>query len=136
MGDVGVVSLVERRRRWTVAEKTALLAEVEAEGGKVKVVARRRGISESLIYNWRSAWKMATASMRSPPSIEFTPIGVVGDTAAETSTPETLSPTSAHSEDRTGGIEITLPNGTRIRVDGSVGEKALFRVLRALKGST
>jgi len=29
-------------RRWRAAEKAALLAEVEAEGGRVAVVARRR----------------------------------------------------------------------------------------------
>jgi hypothetical protein len=35
--------------------EVALLAEVETEGGKVAVVARWHGISESLLYNWRSA---------------------------------------------------------------------------------
>ncbi|MGB8840640.1 MAG: hypothetical protein WCC64_06190 [Aliidongia sp.] len=37
-------------------EKTALRAEVEAEGGKVAVVARRHRISDSVLYNRRSAW--------------------------------------------------------------------------------
>ena len=39
--------------------KAALMAEVEAEGGQVAVVAQRHGISKSLLYNWRSAWKAA-----------------------------------------------------------------------------
>jgi transposase len=47
--DGEIVSRIERRRKWTVAEKAALLAEVEAEGGKVTVVARRHRISESLL---------------------------------------------------------------------------------------
>ena len=64
LGDVEIVPRVERRRKWTDAEKAALLAEVDAEGGKVKVGTRRHGISQSLIYNWRSAWKLATASHR------------------------------------------------------------------------
>jgi transposase len=135
LGDVEIVALVERRRKWTDAEKAALLAEVEAEGGKVKVVARRHGISESLIYNWRSAWKMATAAMQLPAPAEFVPLGVVGEAAAERpmADPPPLSPTQP--EGPTGGIEITLPNGARIRVDETVSEKALSRVLRALKGS-
>jgi Transposase len=37
---------IPRRRKWKSAEKAALLAEVEAEGGKVVVMARRHGISE------------------------------------------------------------------------------------------
>ena len=47
--------LITRRRRWSPTQKAALLEEVEDEGGKVAVVARRHGISESLLYNWRSA---------------------------------------------------------------------------------
>ena len=35
-----------------------------------------------------------------------------------------------------GGIEIVLPNGARVSVDAFVNEKALSRVLRAMKGST
>ena len=68
--------IVARRRKWTAEEKAALLAEVEAEGGRVSVVARRHGISDSLLYNWRSAWK-AAISMRSPEPVEFVPIGVI-----------------------------------------------------------
>jgi transposase-like protein len=44
--------IVERRRRWTPEQKAALIAEVEAEGGRVSMVARRHGISASLLYNW------------------------------------------------------------------------------------
>ena len=51
--------VVARRRQWTPEEKAALMAEVEAEGGRVLMVARRHGISKSLLYNWRSAWKAA-----------------------------------------------------------------------------
>ena len=106
MGDVEIVGRVERRRKWSAEEKAALLAEVEAEGGKVSLVARRHGISDSLIYNWRSAWR-AAASMRPSEPVEFVPIGM---------------------------IEIALPGGARVSVDTFVNEKALARVFRALKG--
>ena len=39
-------------------------------------------------------------------------------------------------EGKAGSIEIALPNGTRISVDASVNEKALSRVLRAMKELT
>jgi hypothetical protein len=35
-----------------------------------------------------------------------------------------------------GGIEIVLPNGARVSVDAFVNEKALSRVLRAMKCAT
>jgi transposase-like protein len=51
VSEVEIVARVERRRKWTNGEKAALIAEVEAEGGKVKLVTRRHGVSESLLYN-------------------------------------------------------------------------------------
>jgi transposase len=100
------------------------------------VIARRHGISNSLLYNWRSAWK-AAASLRARGSVEFLPIGMIGGASdAEPrllAAQEQASP-SERQEDRAGRIEIDLPNGARVRVDTSVNEKALARVLRALKG--
>ena len=73
MSDVEIVAQVERRRKWTIGEKAALIAEVEAEGGKVKLVARRHRMSESLLYNWRSAWKAAAAAAVGPEgSVSYT----------------------------------------------------------------
>jgi hypothetical protein len=54
-----------------------LLAEVDAEGGKVMVVARRHRISESVLYNWRAAWKAAAAMMQPPVTAPFIPLGGV-----------------------------------------------------------
>jgi len=137
MGDVEIVGRVERRRKWSAEEKAALLAEIEAEGGRVTVVARRRGISESLLYNWRSAWKMA-AALHSPDPVEFMPIGAIGH-AREASPPLLTGPelpaASRPDDDRAGMIEIALLGGARVSVDAFVKEKALVRVLRALKGT-
>ena len=47
--------IIARRRKWTAEQKSVLLAEVEAEGGRVAMVGRRHGLSESLLYNWRAA---------------------------------------------------------------------------------
>jgi transposase len=57
------------------------MAEVEAEGGQVSVIAQRHGMSKSLLYNWRSAWKAAGLAAQAkavlPP--EFVQVGVVAD---------------------------------------------------------
>ena len=145
MADVEIMARVERRRKWTDEEKAALLAEIEAEGGKVAVVARRRQVSESLLYNWRSAWKTAAALARTPEPVEFVPLGVFGRTADKGSAmlaapldvpaPERSRPTGMTMAERVGIIEVALPSGARVRVDAFVNEKALWRVLRALKGA-
>ncbi len=77
MAEVEILARVERRRKWTEAEKAALLAEVEAEGGKVSLVARRHRVAESLLYNWRSTCKAAAAARCGPEPLGFMPIGVV-----------------------------------------------------------
>jgi transposase len=139
MTEVEIVARVERRRKWTIEEKAALLAEVEAEGGKVRLVARRHRISESLLYNWRSAWKAAAAAaIGSSGAVAFVPLGVLGEADGEAAAArppaEPLRPRQR--EDKAGVIEIALPNGARVSVDAFVNEKALSRVLRAMKGST
>ena len=74
MADIEIVARVERRRKWTAEDKAALMAELAAEGGKVSVVAQRHRIAESLLYNWRAAWKAAASAAG---SAEFVPLGVL-----------------------------------------------------------
>jgi transposase len=133
--------VVERRRQWSPEHKAALLAEVEAEGGQVSVVARRHGVSTSLLYNWRSAWKAAAlARATAVRPAEFVQLGVVADASGESSTVPmgvgAVCPRSAGLAlaERVGVIEIDLPDGVRVRVDSSVNEKALRRVLATLRG--
>jgi transposase len=136
MSEVEVLARVERRRKWTREEKAALLAEVEAAGGKVRRVARRHGISESVLYNWCSARKAALeAGAGSSGAITFLPVGVIGEAANET--PAMLPSPRSHrgAESRTGAIEIALPDGSRVCVDALVNEEALSRVIRAIRGS-
>ena len=73
------VEIITRRRRWTAEEKAVLLAEVAAEGGRVAMVARRHGLSQSLLYNWRSVAR-ATVPRHAPEPVEFQPVGVIGRT--------------------------------------------------------
>ena len=138
MSDVEILARVERRRKWSIEEKAALIAEVEAEGGKVKLVAQRHRISESLLYNWRAAWKAAATAAGSSAAVEFVPLGVVGE--ADPAAPALLTASEPSSlqrraEARAGAIEIALPDGSRVSVDAFVNEQALSRVLRAMKGA-
>lgn len=139
MSEVEVLARVERRRKWTQEEKAALLGEVESAGGKVGPVARRHGISESVLYNWRSARKAALeAGAGGSGAITFLPVGVIGEAAHETPAmpPSLALPQPDRSvERRAGTIEIDLPDGSRVCVDALVDEVALSRVMRAIRGS-
>ncbi len=141
MKEVDILVPSARRRIWSAEEKAALLAEIDAEGGKVRLVARRRQISESLLYNWRSARKAAAVAMGAPENTEFIPVGIIEGPAAcgvpmlALPTPEP-APQPPSAEGKAGSIEIALPNGARVNVDAFVDEKALSRVLRAMKGMT
>ena len=134
--------IITRRRKWKPAEKAALLAEVAAEGGKVVVVARRHGISESLLYNWRSAWKATASAMRAAAAaVDFVPLGIFGPEVNVARQPLLAPPEPERSQQRqagaggTGTIEIALPSGARVCVDALVNEKALSRVLRAMRNT-
>src|SRR5258708_34028750 len=113
MSEVEIVARVERRRKWTVEEKSALLAELEAEGGKVAMVARRHRISESLLYSWRSARK-AAAARRPPDPAVFVPIGVFGRAGDERSAMlAPPSPQPGPSSNTRASLEGRAGDGTR-----------------------
>jgi transposase-like protein len=138
LSDIDILGPLDRRRVWSAQEKAALLAEIDAEGGKVRLVARRHQISESLLYNWRSARKAAAVAMGAAETVEFVPIGLIegpissGAGAPASPSPEPTPPPLA-ADGKAGSIEIALPNGARVSVDAFVSEKALSRVLRAMK---
>jgi|SRR5271157_5358206 transposase len=136
---MSAIEIITRRRKWKPEEKASLLAEIEAEGGRVSVVARRHGLSESLLYNWRSAWKAVSSSSKPEPVVEFVPLGVIDRTSdarpALLTAPEPAAPPKRSREERAGKIEIELPSGVRVRIDALVSEKMLSRVFRVLKGA-
>ena len=50
---VEVITSVQRRRRWSVAEKIRLVEETLRPGMSFSFVARKHGLSPSLLFNWR-----------------------------------------------------------------------------------
>ena len=57
---VEVITSVQRRRRWSVAEKIRLVEETLEPGMSVSFVARKHGLSPSLLFKWRQ--RMAEAA--------------------------------------------------------------------------
>ena len=50
---IEVVTAVQRRRRFSTAEKVRLVEESMQPGMSVSLVARQAGISPSMLFNWR-----------------------------------------------------------------------------------
>ena len=111
MSTVTVLSGPERRRRWTASEKARIVEESFAPEAIVATVARRHDVHTNLLHLWRRQARLAAVS-----GVSFLPVAV----AREKRPPGN------------GSIEIELDGGVRLRVDGSVDEAALRRVLRAL----
>lgn len=53
MESIDVITSVQRRRRWTLAEKLRAVEELNVPGMTVSYVARKYAISPSLLFRWR-----------------------------------------------------------------------------------
>ena len=50
---VEIITSVQRRRRWTAAEKVRLVEQTFAPGMTVSLVARQHGIAPNQLFTWR-----------------------------------------------------------------------------------
>ena len=121
----------ERRRRWSSAVKLAIVRETLASGSTAQAVAHRHGIGTGLIYTWRK--QMLRAAMAGFAAVEIksdVPAALAGPVQDTVSLPST--PPVAASRAMSGGIEIELPSGVRLRFGSDVDGAALQRILAAL----
>lgn len=52
----------ERRRRWSIAEKQAIVAESFMPGQSVSLVARRHGLNPNQLFKWRKLYTEGSLS--------------------------------------------------------------------------
>jgi transposase len=125
-GQVGGEATGKRRRRtYTLEEKQGFVAESDAAGASVSLVARRHDINANLLFTWRRQLR--------PPALagslgEFIPIEIIGAQPP-------LAPAIATEAPSRAAIEIVLACGVRVHVDNGVSEAALKRVILVLKAS-
>jgi transposase len=112
---IEVITSVQRRRRWTAAEKEQLVAASLEPGAAVSAIAREAGIHPSQLYGWRRQ----LCSARATPS--FAEVR----TAAER-TPSPGMPMTP------GAIEIDFASGARMRITGVVDAATLSAAVAAL----
>lgn len=112
---IEVITRTERRRRWSVEQKRAIVAESLAAGSTVLGTARKYGISSGQLYLWRSQFRRRELADASNPAGGFVRLEA-----------------PAATQGGRGTIEIALPHGVVLRVDAAVDTAALRRVLEAL----
>jgi transposase len=111
-GRVEIITSVERRRRWSSAEKQQLVSASLEPGASVSAVAREAGIQPGQLYGWRRQLGVRARSC-------FAPVRIAPEAAA------------GGSVDR-GTIEIEFATGARMRITGAVDAGALTAAVAVL----
>jgi len=123
---------VERRRRWSLEEKLRIVAEAEQPGSGITELARRYGISRGLLWNWRSQVRRGVLRPEPPPV--FLPVRTISDPVTGNDAKHVIPAAKAGAEQMSGSkIEITLPDGTSVKVGHDVGLTMLRRVMTVLR---
>ncbi|SDR45265.1 transposase [Rhizobiales bacterium GAS113] len=113
-GPVEIITSVERRRRWSSAEKEQLVAASLEPGASVSAIARDAGVHASQLHGWRR-------QLRTRPAIGFAPVQIGPDAA-----PAIVA--------GRGAIEIEFANGARMRITGAVDPTMLRAAVASLSG--
>jgi transposase len=114
---IEVITSVERRRRWSAAEKERLVAASLERGATVSAVAREAGIHPGQLYGWRRQ-----LLRRSQPAAMFAAVQIAGEPAAA------ALPAA-------GLIEVEFANGSRMRISGAVDPATLGATVAVLATS-
>jgi transposase len=111
-GRVEVITSVQRRRRWSLAEKEQLVAATLEPGASVSAVAHEAGIHPGQLYGWRRRLcgrrQAGFAEVRIAPEAGLTGLPIAGV------------------------IEIELAGSARIRITGAVDPATLMAAVVAL----
>jgi transposase len=118
---VEVITSVQRRRRWSRAEKERLVAAALEPGVVASEVAREAGIHASQLFRWRQE-----LCKRAPAPVAFNPVAV-----APVHEPAALS-LPVPSSEQAGTVEIEFATGGRMRIIGLVDASTVSALLKAL----
>ena len=126
-----------RRRRWTDDEKQRIVAESEAPGSSVSIVARRHDLNANMLFTWRREFRQR-ATGTDVDQAAFIPAIIardeVGASQPATAPREQRRSVEDDSARRLSGLmEIVLAGGSRVIVDRDVSAAALARVIGVLE---
>lgn len=131
--------VAETRRRWSKAEKEAVAAEASVPDVNVSAVARRHGISPSLLFRWIKVHGPRRGDPAPSAAPVFLPVAlpppqsVEPSWSAERSSRRATKPSRVPSSSAEGRIEIELGNGRLLRVGAGVDAGTLRRLIDVLE---
>ena len=126
MDRIEVITSVERRRRWSAAEKARLVAAMDDPGAVVTEIARKAEVNPSLLYRWRR-----DLGRRTP---RFVPVRVVPDASDEdrASAAVCTPPSPPSSSPPRSSITIAFGVEVRMTIEGAPDASTLAKVIGAL----
>jgi transposase len=115
---VEVITSVQRRRRWSRAEKERIVAAALEPGASASEVARAAGIHVSQLFRWR---QQLCERVQIPAA--FNPVAIAAEPA---------SPMVPAVSEPGGTIEIEFATGGRMRITGPVDARTVSALMKAL----
>jgi transposase len=115
--------VVSTRRCWAAWEKRAIVDEARRTTSSISAVARRHGITPSLLFRWRRERLQQEQSAERPPDPAFVPLVL----------PSPVEPPRPPEEGVGGVVEVEWAGG-RVRIAGSVDLATIVAVLGILAG--
>ena len=136
-------------RRYSPAFKRKVVKESLVPGASVSVVARRHDINSNIVFRWRKEFREAehdreVQSKKGLADAGFVEVDLVGDASGVRLLPAPRKPggesvkaagPAAHGK-TPGLIEIETAGGVKLRLSGRVDDRALRRVLAAIRRLT
>jgi transposase len=111
-----------KRRQYSEALKRQMVAETQAPGASVSIVARRHDVNSNQLFRWRrQLLPKAVVESGAMMPVEIAPDGGGSDGGQPRRT------------DREGVIEIAFGGGARVRLRGEVSSEALRQVIELLR---
>lgn len=128
-GAIEIITVRERRRRWSTQAKLRIVAETEEGGASIGDVAARHDVYPSLLSTWRRQVREGRLGADRPAG--FMPVRLVA-ASPEATALAGFEPASG--ANGTTGIEIILADGTRLHIRHAAQLSLLRPVIAALRG--
>lgn len=117
------------RRKYTIAEKRALVEETRRRGASVAEVAQRHGVNANLLFGWRRLCQQGVLREdNSATPAALLPVKVTTPTLVPSEREAARAPAGKVG----GSIEIEFAGGQRLRIRGRVDRSTLTRVIAIL----
>jgi transposase len=114
------IILGRARRRWSIEQKRAMVAEALEPGASVSSVARRHGINPNMLFAWRKRFRQDRPGGGESPAIGFAEVALAAD-----------RPALAWSG---SGIAVEFGSGVRMTLTGAVDPSLAVAMAKALAG--